>query len=492
MSEDLFENFDASIYEDSNIFDECISEGKKTIQEEEERFNKKTKYEPINTNDPIFNKWLSNRIDIAEKIILNSTDGNLHEARIRAANLLGGLTPHYLEIEAVEGILGSLVANKTDNYRKSWKDIQDGIRHGARNPIYFEVRNSITGENRREPCEPALNVSKTPIEEQKTTDLFTFTPDWVHEPKVDEPLIRFNGSKILSRGNISLFTALAGKGKSNICGAIWASAHDYFEADTLGFKCASRITVHFIDTEMSNRDSWVTWARALNRVGIYKDDPIPQNLKWTNIRGMNFEQRQYFFWKLFDKGTDLIILDGIGDLIRDVNEAEEVVLFVSRLCSEVHNNENGVFITLHENQAGLAAGKARGHLGSELYRKCESNLAIKDGDKEGVNKITTAFDYGKNRGGSCDLSVYYTWDNAKMMHATTNGSSVSKEQKDCEVLVSFLNVGVCYNYNQLKKIAMIELKTSESTAKRRISEAVALEYIYKSDDVYFKTELGSM
>jgi hypothetical protein len=464
---------------DKDFWELCDEEIRQEIEEEEklrERNEALPKIE-VSNDDPEFNKWLCKRIDVAEKIINDSTEGNLHTFRIKASNLLGGLVPHYLsELEADE-MLQNFVSGKTKSPRAAHKDITDGIKNGMKKPIYFNPD------------------YQAPRMKPETGHKDTLSTEWVYKPTRDsepanpEPLVKFCDAKILTRGNISMLSANAGQGKTNICACLAVSGVDQFEADTLGFSALPSIDIWYLDTEMSKRDHWVTWDRACRRVG-YDAMDLPQNIHFRSLRGGSLEQKKEYLWNLVTKNPDLLILDGIGDFVVDVNDSEECNQLITQLCSEVHNRNIGVFTTLHLNPG--VNNKARGHLGSELWRRCECNITIKETEEKGIREITTDFALGKNRGDRGDLSLLYKWDSVTMMHVTHyTTQTLSREEKECIELASHLKAVKSYGYGELKRIAMTVLKISESTAKRRISEAVVLGYISKIGENYFKIELGS-
>lgn len=275
--------------------------------------------------------------------------------------------------------------------------------------------------------EAGLNRKPVSDYEQRLSDInlagsgyegLVFVPTWDNEPEEKEPLVSFNQTKVLSRGNISLLTAPAGKGKSNVCATIWSACTGFF-GDSLGFSVPDSLKVLFIDTEMCNRDSWVTRKRALFRAGIASGDPVPENLHWHNIRAIpTIDQKTDYFFQEIDSGKyDLIILDGIGDLVSNVNDSEECNNVVSRLCAIVHKRNIGVLVTLHTNPNDFS-GKPRGHLGSELWRKVESNLIIESVKGSETRKITTSFSLGKNRSGSDKNTQCFCWSDDEKMHVS--------------------------------------------------------------------------
>lgn len=318
-----------------------------------------------------------------------------------------------------------------------------------------------------------------------------FVPDWNNEPELTESLITLNQTKVLSRGNISLLTAQAGKGKSNVCATIWSATTGFF-GDMLGFS-VPKLNILFIDTEMSNRDSWITRKRALLRAGINKGDPVPEKLYWHNIRAIpTIEQKTEYFFQEIDSGKyDLVILDGAGDLVSNVNDPEECNNLVSRLCAVVHKRNIGALVTLHTNPND-ASNKARGHLGSELWRKAESNLIIESLDSE-TRRITTEFSLGKNRSGSDQLSQCFCWSDEQAMHISCGEPEETSKPQTTHKRNCVLNLmgNKSWTYSELTDLIITKMQVSERTAKRYIKELLIDKIQKNFDGTYIKIEVSA-
>jgi hypothetical protein len=87
-------------------------------------------------------------------------------------------------------------------------------------------------------------------------------------------------------------------------------------------------------------------------------------------------------------GIHSVLNDGIADFIRDPNDTEEAFAAVERLHRLSVQFETVILNVLHFNP-GSEANKTRGHLGSQLERKAETNLALLK-DDHGVTTIYTS------------------------------------------------------------------------------------------------------
>jgi hypothetical protein len=74
----------------------------------------------------------------------------------------------------------------------------------------------------------------------------------------------------------------------------------------------------------------------------------------------------------------ILVIDGIRDLINDINSPEEATMISSKLLKWTEERNIHIITVLHQNKQD---GNARGHLGAELTNKAESVISVeKKGD----------------------------------------------------------------------------------------------------------------
>jgi len=91
---------------------------------------------------------------------------------------------------------------------------------------------------------------------------------------------------------------------------------------------------------------------------------------------------------------DLLVIDGVRDLVRDFNDSIESSAIVGLLMkwSEVYNIH--ITVVLHANKSD---GNMRGHLGAEITNKAELVLNVeKDGDLSGASEVKELFGRGRD------------------------------------------------------------------------------------------------
>ena len=204
-----------------------------------------------------------------------------------------------------------------------------------------------------------------------------------------EPIPRFliNGRSVCTAGNLTNIIAQAKAGKTAVVAAAIAAAicagNSANEIDTLGITATapgSKRLLHF-DTEQSVFDHNQLVRRALRRARI---DSAPAWLDSYSCAGFTAaELRQSLTRTMNDAqtagGVFAVIIDGTADLVNDVNDAKECNPLVSELHALAIKHDCPIINVVHENPNG-SAGKMRGHLGSQLERKAESNLTLTKSD----------------------------------------------------------------------------------------------------------------
>jgi hypothetical protein len=80
---------------------------------------------------------------------------------------------------------------------------------------------------------------------------------------------------------------------------------------------------------------------------------------------------EYLIYNL--KGLGFLVIDGIRDLIVDINSPEEATMITSKLLKWTDDTQCHILTIIHENNQD---GRARGHIGTELTNKAETVIKI--------------------------------------------------------------------------------------------------------------------
>lgn len=249
-------------------------------------------------------------------------------------------------------------------------------------------------------------------------------------PPEDAPVYHLAGVPVCTVGNLTSIVAQAKTGKSAVVGAMLASTFAAGGADLLGFESSNRdgkAVVHF-DTEQSIYDWYSGVKRAESRSGSKKPawmmsfcltGYLPKEAWDAVCTGVKIARKRF-------SGIHSIIIDGVGDLVRDVNDAGECTDFVSQLHDLAITNNCPLIGVLHFNPE---SAKARGHLGSQLERKSESNLRL---DKEDDGATILWSNKQRRSAISRDDGPRFTWNTERGMHVTIECSAEAKVNAKAE------------------------------------------------------------
>ena len=199
-------------------------------------------------------------------------------------------------------------------------------------------------------------------------------------PPEIEPLISINGQCICSRGNISAIVGEAKSKKTFLCTALVASAMAYPHPSGHPFDNVSNNTmlnVAWMDTEQSIHHVYKVAKRinditAVSAIGVSKDPRI----ELYTLREYSPKERMERLYDIM-RGTplplDIVVIDGISDLMSNTNDLEESERVVGELMALSTLYKCHIICVLHTNPG---SDKARGHIGSSLLRKCESVIYV--------------------------------------------------------------------------------------------------------------------
>ncbi len=250
-------------------------------------------------------------------------------------------------------------------------------------------------------------------------------------PVKPDPFITIGEHTIGTPGNLVNIQAGVKAGKSATVGAIIAAAikPERVTIDSFGIEVDNsdhKAVVH-IDTEQSRYDAHWILSKALDR--SFAGVP-PEWLYSYSMADLGASEKKVALEQILEDipqqhgGLFTLIIDGVADLIEDPNDPESSFAVVAMLQQVAIEHDAVVITVLHENP-NSDFGKTRGHLGSQLERKAESNLRLSK-DKDGV---TTIF---SERSRHCHLpksqGPRFRWDDESKMHRSCETKAEEKEQ----------------------------------------------------------------
>ena len=290
------------------------------------------------------------------------------------------------------------------------------IQDAANRRAVHQARTLIEAAERGEDVGPAPTSGPRKIADILTESRFTSAK------LIDKPLPIFTaaGTTICTPGNITALYSQAKAGKTATLGAMIAAtmAPAGTVHDTLGFQASNpdnKAVLHF-DTEQSRYDWQQMILTAARRI---KEPTIQDNICSHLLTGLTApECRQVLNLALESysakyNGIYAVFIDGIGDLVTDVNEAVECNEFIAHLHGMAIKHNCAIIVILHLNPA--SESKARGHLGSQLERKSESNLMLEK-QEDGTTRLYAT----KQRGRSItkDKAICFRWSDEFGYHVS--------------------------------------------------------------------------
>ncbi len=302
------------------------------------------------------------------------------------------------------------------------------------------------------------------------------------------PFLSIDSGMISTSGYITVIAGMEKAGKSGFICAIVAGAN-LFNDDYIDFDCIkvqsniSRKAVLHYDLEQSEYNHYKSNMDILKRL---KSSDIPKYYRSFLLRGLSIKERIEFLdlsvemaSKEFD-GVHCIFLDGGADFVYSTNDEEESLKIVLHLEQLAMKYNCPVIVVIHLNPGSITKG--RGHLDSQLRRKCESYLTI---TKDRETEISTIeFTLLRNAGGIPKTDFKY--DIEKGYHVSIGKSfRISKKEKEFrEKYEPLFNFGLgTLTYSKLvEEICSLE-GIEKRSAKSRISTMIgAIKMIEYIDD----------
>jgi hypothetical protein len=243
-----------------------------------------------------------------------------------------------------------------------------------------------------------------------------------------------------TQGNLLGITGGEGTGNSNYAGSLIAGTiRQSDHIDTLGTNIQQNRenkAVLLYDTEQSETQLYKNISSMLKRG---KNESMPACFKAYCLTSMSRRERMQAIVQSMDrfyyqfKDIQMVVIDGIADLVRCANDEAESIAVIDELYSLAGIYKTCIVCVLHFIPSGM---KLRGHLGSELQRKAAAILSIeRDGDTPtSVVKALKVCD-----GNPRDVPlVQFEWSRELQMHTFTGEKT--KEEKEKRKETELINV----------------------------------------------------
>ena len=100
----------------------------------------------------------------------------------------------------------------------------------------------------------------------------------------------------------------------------------------------------------------------------------------------------------------LVIIDGIRDLVRSINEEDQATMITSKLLKWTEDKNIHIIVVLHQNKNDV---NARGHVGTELTNKSETVLSISRDSKDDTISVIEGLYCRDREFESCAFKIDY-------------------------------------------------------------------------------------
>lgn len=213
--------------------------------------------------------------------------------------------------------------------------------------------------------------------------------DEVQEPVTCLEIVSTHG--IVTFGTLGNFLCIIGKAKSRKTYLLSTTVAALVkQGEVMGIRGTlplSKRKILYFDTEQLKGHVY----RVLKRVSLLSDDETLSQIKVYGLRRYNPTDRLNAIRVAIEREINIgaIIIDGIKDLVFDINDAKEATDRATDLLQWTEEKEAHLITIIHENKAN---GSARGHLGSELVNKAETVISVsRDPNDKKVSIVTPEF-----------------------------------------------------------------------------------------------------
>lgn len=327
--------------------------------------------------------------------------------------------------------------------------------------------------------------------DKNDTNIYTEAEAFASSPLSDysdiffDILVGRDGQGFAVRNELSLIAAPKKSGKSHVCSFIVGAALGGPPEDCLGFVGKGKpLKVVWLDAEQQ-KNSINVLARYSQRVAGMDEKKPDMHLKTFSGRGKKADVLRASIPLLLKKwAPDILLIDGVAKLVRNINDYDECSSVVAELLKYAEDHKCSIIVVIHFNPS---SNKERGHLGTELGNETYGYLSLRR-----QNGVVVGSSVGGTRGGEFkDFTMQ--WDKSINTFSLVQGSAahlgrprdVEDDQTKLEYIRKlFIDEGPEVRYNRIvdaicKKFDIDKKNATE--AKRVVTLAIAESIITKKD-----------
>lgn len=251
------------------------------------------------------------------------------------------------------------------------------LSYGGDFKEFHRYLKGVYRDSRPAPATAAIQPANAPEEEDPLLK-FRITADRLPKLKEPEGLILVDGNPLFTRGDFSVISGQAKSKKSLFIRAvvIGSLTNRYMRITGVNVQ-----RVLWYDTEQSEYDA-ARHLKGIKAATMWDDEEIDKRVSLFFCRSVDAKQRNDMLLDhLLTNKYDLIIVDGLRDLIFDFNDVEDSGKIISQVMRICETQNCHTITVLHENPG--TERKVRGHLGTEAVNKAELVIKVeKDKDNK--------------------------------------------------------------------------------------------------------------
>lgn len=206
------------------------------------------------------------------------------------------------------------------------------------------------------------------VETQKAKDFKAQLDKYKIDPNEDIPPPEIVWSvkvkeHVYTAGTKGNFSVIIGKAKAKKTFSLALFLADYLKTE-------KNKRLLYFDTEQSKYHTQKAAKRIITKNGI-----TPDNFEVYHFRSLSTKERLELIEQAiyFYNDVDLIVIDGVRDLITSINDEEQATMITSKFLKWTEERNIHIITVLHQNKSDA---NARGHVGTEIMNKAELVLSV--------------------------------------------------------------------------------------------------------------------
>ena len=330
----------------------------------------------------------------------------------------------------------------------------------------------------------ASQLTADDVEYREKMEQCRILRDKYYAPK--EFIFKVKEIPTISKGDIHLIQAQAKQGKSTLV-TILVAVCRCGQLGPVEYALDHPSKVIVFDTEQFEGDSH-SQLMMMHELG---EDDNGTEIMMFNLRKLGFDERKEFIKQaIMRERPTFVIIDGIRDLIPDINDQVGCPMLVQELMQFASEVDCAILGVLHNNPSD---GKARGWIGTELINKCAYSIELeKPGSVVTVKTPITRgapvpqwqFTFGADGKPTFDLD--FIAHRQKVDKAVEESSKAAmakaKRQNEINLVIDQLKkVG-----GKMKRSDFVDKMTNEGTFKKSHLQELIKEMI-ESEDIPLMT-----